>query len=180
MFSDFSGLPVINNDETVSFRASMKDGVQGIFKSTDDSCEVIADTNGEFADLGRFTDLNDIGKVVFNAVKKNGSSCICTLFNGELDTIAETSDGFDSFRIAVINNSGNIIFYGVTKEGREGIFRGNDPSGDMIISINDNLFDSTVKEIAFNPVSLNDNSQIALRIKLENKHQMIVRADLLC
>ena len=177
-FNDFFGLPVINDSGTVVFRATMKNGVQGICKSIDDSYEVIADTDGEFADFGRFTDLNDIGKVVFNAVKKNGSSGIYTLFKGELNTIAETSDGFESFRIALINNSGKIIFYGVTKEGREGIFRGNDTSGDKIISINDKLFDSTVTETAFNPVSLNNNDQLALRIKLENKHQMIVRVDL--
>ena len=178
IFRDFSGLPVINNTGMVAFKAILKNDVQGIYRRNDGSIEVIADTNSEFQEFGRFTDINDDGIIVFSALKKDGSSGIYTLFKGELNAAVVRENGFESFRTALINNSGKIIFYGVTQEGTEGIFKGNDPKGDMIISLNDNLFESTVKEIAFNPVSLNNKDQIAFRIKLENNHQLIIRADL--
>lgn len=174
---DFYGLPVINSTGMVAFKAITKNDVQGIYRSNDDSFEIIADTSSEFQELGRFTDINDDGMIVFSALKKDGSSGIYTFSKGELNAAADSKNGFESFRTALINNSGKIIFYGVTREGNEGIFRGNDPSEDKIISLNDNLFDSTVMEIALNPVSLNDKDQIALRIKLENNHQLIIRAD---
>ena len=178
MFAEFSGLPVINSEGTVAFSAAMKNHVKGICKSNDGSYEVIADTGNEFTDFGRFADINDAGIIVFTALNINGSPGIFTYYNREINSVAETADGFESFRIALINNSGNIIFYGVTKEGKEGVFKGNDPAEDMIISLKDNLFDSPVSEIVFNPVSLNDKGQIALRIKLENDHQLILRAEL--
>lgn len=177
-FNDFFGLPVINDSGTVAFRALMKNGVQGIFASNDESYQVITDTKSEFTDFGRFTGVNDAGTFVFNASLKNGNSGIFTISNGIKITIADTANGFESFRSALINNSGNIIFYAVPREGKEGIFKGNDPVNDKIISLGDTMFDSPVTELALNPVSLNDNDQIALRIKLEDSRQMIVRADL--
>lgn len=178
MFENFFGLPVINQKGTVLFRAKMKNNIDCICRSINSSLEVFTNENTEFADFGRFTDTNNLGKVVFNAVKKNGTSGIYTLFNGEITAEVETENGFELLRTALINNSSNIVFYGITKEGKEGLFKGNDPSVDLIISLNDNLFDSTVVELAFNPVSMNDKDQIALRMKLENNHQLILRADL--
>lgn len=178
IFSDFFGLPVINDSGTVAFRALMKNGVQGIFASNDESYQVITDTKSEFTDFGRFTGVNDAGTFVFNASLKNGNSGIFTISNGIKNTIADTANGFESFRSALINNSGNNIFYAVPREGKEGIFNGNEPVNNKIISLGDTIFDSPVTELTLNPVSLNDNDQIALRIKLEDSRQMIVRADL--
>ena len=80
----------------------------------------IADTQGNFTTLNQPT-INADGTVALNA----GTQGIFTGSGGSLTTIADSSDGFNTFGGAVaINDNGEVAFKGVSVGGVEGIFTG--------------------------------------------------------
>jgi hypothetical protein len=176
-FDDFQGLPVINNLGTVVFRADLKNGEKGIFIRNGELLEVVVDTTGGFSDLGLFPMVNDSQTVAFNAALEAGGSGIFTATHGKITKVVDANDYFESFRGVLINNPGKIIYYATPKNGSLGIYCGEDPITDRIISIGDSLLGSTIVEFALNPVSINDRNQLAIRIKLADNTQLIVRAD---
>jgi hypothetical protein len=91
--------------------------------------------------------------------------------------IVESANGFESFRGALINNRGSIVFYAIPMGGELGIFIGPDPVRDCLLAIGAPLFESVIAEFALNPVSINDAGQLAIRIRLADQRQFIVRVD---
>jgi hypothetical protein len=69
------------------------------------------------------------------------------------------------------------VFVGAPVGGSLGLFAGPDPEGDRILGIGDPLLGSTVTELAANPVSVNAVGQVAVRARLADGAQVIVRAD---
>jgi hypothetical protein len=175
--SGFHGLPVINNQGVVVFRADLVDGSKGIFIVIGGVLETIADTTGLFSDLGLFPIINDAGVVAFNATLKSGKSGIFTVKDGLSSTIVDSDGPFESFRGALINNPEKIIFYATPNRGTLGIYYGPDPDSDRILAIGDPMLSSTVSEFALNPVSINNAGQLAIRVKLDDNRQVILRAD---
>jgi hypothetical protein len=177
LFSGFQGLPVVNNYGTVVFRADLKEGGRGIYQGSGGSLATMADTCHLFSDVGLFPSTNDEGIVVFSATLKVGGAGIFTVTEGKITTVVNTNSRFEGFRGALINNEGTIIFFATPRGGELGIYSGPNPIGDKIISIGDPLFGSTVAGFALNPVSLNDVDQVAIRVRLANDRQVIIRAD---
>ena len=110
------------------------------------------------------------------ATLSGGGAGIFRASDGKMTTIADTNGAFESFRGALINDSGTVFFYATPRGGRLGIYAGSDPLADAVLSIGDPLFDSTVVDFALNPVSINERGELAIRIRLANARQMIVRA----
>lgn len=176
-FIGFQGLPVINQRGTIAFRADLADGGHGIYTCNNDAASTIAVTDTRFSELARFPDMNDNETVVFCATLQNGDAGVFMASNGDIISVATKEDGFESFRGALINNPGRIIFYATPIGGTLGIYGGKNIQQDKILSIGDSLFDSVVTEFALNPVSWNDKGQIAIRVRLTNEKQLILRAD---
>ena len=124
-----------------------------------------------------FPGFNDKGTAAFSAKLKSGGAGIFTTTNSNLTTVFDSTETFERFRGALINNSGEIIFFAAPVGGELGIFNGPDPVNNKILSIGDSMFDSETTDFALNPVSFNDHNQIAIRIKLANDRQLIIRAD---
>jgi hypothetical protein len=97
--------------------------------------------------------------------------------DGTTTTVADTNSPFGSFRGALINRTGTILWCATPRGGELGIYTGPDPVADRIVSIGDPWFGSTVTDFALNPVSVNDAGQVAIRVRLANDRQIIVRAD---
>ena len=100
--------------------------------------------------------------------------------------IAETNEQFKSFSpyVASINNGGTVAFQSTLANGGAGIFSssgglgiysGTDPLTDKILAVGEAMLGSVVTEFALNPVSINDAGQLAIRIKLANGREMIIR-----
>ncbi len=92
-------------------------------------------------------------------------------------TAVDTSSPFASFRGVLLNKKGTIVFYATPRGGELGVFTGPDPQSDRLIAIGAPLFGSTVVDFALNPVSINDAGQIAIRVKLADERQFVLRAD---
>jgi hypothetical protein len=121
--------------------------------------------------------VNDKGTVVFAATLKEGGSGVFTATDGAISVIADTSGAFESLRGALINNAGTVFFWATPRGGKLGIFRGPDPEADRIFCLDDPLLGSTVTEFALNPVSVNDADHLAVRVRLANSQQVILRVD---
>ncbi len=176
-FAGFQGLPVITGKGTVIFRADLSTGGHGIYLSRGQGPEAVAVTGERFLALGLFPSGNNENTVVFSATLNGGGAGIFRASDGKVSTIADTNDGFESFRGALINDSGIVFFYATPRGGRLGIYAGADPVRDAVLSVGDALFGSTVVEFALNPVSINGRGQLAIRVRLENNLQRIVRAE---
>ena len=175
VFGGFQGLPVVNSHGAVVFRADRKDGGRGIYVGSGGSLAPIVDTSAVFSDIALFPCINDQGAVVFNATLKAGGAGIFTAKDGQLAAVVETNGHFESLRGALISSEGTVVFFATPRGGELGVYAGPDPVGDRIISIGDPLFGSAVAEFALNSVSLNDAGQVALRVRLANDRQLILR-----
>ena len=57
------------------------------------------------------------------------------------------------------------------------MFSGPDPVNDCLLGLGAALLGSAIVDFALNPVSINDRGQVAIRVKLANELQLILRAD---
>jgi hypothetical protein len=177
LFSAFHGLPVINSYGVVVFRADLTSGGQGIYLGDGGPPIVVAEAGLAFSGLGHFPFMDDAGSVAFCAGLAGGGSGIFVASAGHIETVIDTTGAYESFRGALLSDEGQLIFYGTPRGGELGVFTGRDPSRDWILRVGGPLFDSTVVEFALNPVSINRIGQIAIRVKLANNRQLVVRAD---
>jgi hypothetical protein len=70
-----------------------------------------------------------------------------------------------------------VVFFATPRGVNLRIFTGRDPLGDSILSLGAPLFGSTIVDFALHPVSINHVDQIAIRLKLANDMQYVLRAD---
>ena len=173
----FHGLPVINSVGTLVFRADRDDGVQGIYAGREGSIWTVAETGDLFETLAWFPSLNDHGMVAFAASLRAGGEGIFTAEEGRIARVLDTDGAFEAFRGALITGTGVVVHIARPRGGRLGLFAGPDPQADRILAVGDSLLGSTVSELALNPVSVNGPGQVAIRVKLADGRQVILRAD---
>ena len=176
-FAGFQGLPVVNGGGAVVFRADLSNGGQGIYMSRGDEVETVIESGRGFRDLGYFPCVNGQGAVVFGATLEGGGSGIFRASGGQVTPVVDTRSGFESFRGALINDADVVYFYATPPGGQLGIYTLTDSGPQAVVSIGDPLFDSSIVELALNPVSINNEGQLAIRIRLGSGRQVIVRAD---
>jgi hypothetical protein len=178
-FTEFQGLPVINGALTVAFRADLANGGQGIYVVDGDAISTVIETGDAFTDLGQFPNLVDDGTVAFCATLQTGTSGVFTVSNGEVKTIIDSAGAFATFRGVLMDGSGNCVFYATPRSlgAGFGIFAGSDPVADCILGLGPPLLGSTVADFALNPVSINGGGQLAIRVRLADDRQLVLRGD---
>lgn len=193
-FHAFAGLPVLHGRGDIVFRASLSGGGQGIYVARGASLITVVETGALFTDLGLFPAANDAGAVVF-AGSRAGRGGVHLWTDGELTPVIEAGavapgapGPFESFRGALLDGAGGVIFYATPRGGDLGVYALPSPSAsgsadeadeiEKILAIGDPLFGSTVAAFALNPVSVNRAGQAAIRVALADGSQAIVRADM--
>jgi hypothetical protein len=175
-YRQFDGLPVVDERGSVVFRADREDGVQGIYACRGRDIQTVAETGDTFETLSLFPSTNDRGTVAFAATVGGQGAAIVTADEGRI-TVAETEGAFESFRGALIDGRGAVVFLGTPRRGNLGLFTGPDPDADRILGIGDDLLGSTVTDFAANPVSINAGGQLAVRVSLADGREVILRVD---
>jgi hypothetical protein len=176
-WSGFHGLPVINRGGTVVFRADRKDGVQGIYAGRGESIRTVAETGDLFQTLAPFPSVDDHGTVAFAATLRAEGAGIFTMDEGRITPIIDTDGAFEACRGALITSAGAVVCIATPRGGSLGLFAGPDPAADRILALGDPLLGSTVSELASNPVSVNAAGHVAIRTRLTDGRQLILRAD---
>ena len=177
-FSSFDGLPVVVDRGTLVFRSTSHAGLSEIYLCERGELTCVVDSADEFCQLGRFPSLNEALHVAFVAERSDGSSGAFAVHGGVIQPIAESSDGFSSFRGVLLPSSERPIFYATPVGGELGLYAGFGSSSNRILGIGDDFGDSQVIAFALNPVSINAKGQLAICLALTNGQQVIVRADL--
>jgi hypothetical protein len=175
-WSRFHGLPAINGGGTVVFRADRGDGAEGIYAGRGGRTRTVAETGEMFESLALFPSVNDHGTVAFAAGLRGRAAAIVTVDDDRV-TIVDEEGAFEAFRGALIGRTGAVVRIATPRGGALGLFAGPDPDSDRILAIGDHLFDSTVADLAANPVSVNAAGQTAVRASLTDGRQLILRAD---
>jgi hypothetical protein len=174
----FQGLPVVNASGDVVFRADLDSGLSAIFvRRLPNPAVKVVDTAGEFSALGYFPSLNRQGTVAFAATRRSGAPGIFTCQSGRISARLEPSAPFAATRGALINDAGDLVFFAQPRSGTLGIFFGDDPATDRLLGCGDDLFGGPIAEFVLNPVSMNNSGQLAIRVRLADGRQFIVRAD---
>jgi hypothetical protein len=137
----------------------------------------LAETGDLFSDLALFPSVNDEETAVFGAALTAGGSGIFAATDGGVTSLIDANAPFESFRGVLINRAGLVAFTAVPRGGRLGVFAGADPIADRIVCLGDPLFGSTVTGFALNPVSVNEAAQLAIRVRLADDRQAVVRVD---
>jgi hypothetical protein len=176
-WSLFHGLPVIGTDGTVVFRADRKDGVQGIYAIRGASAHAVVETGALFKTLAHFPSAAHDGTVAFAATLHAGGEGIFSANAGRVTRVLGPDGAFESCRGALVADGGTMVAIATPRCGGLGLFGGPDPELDRIISVGDQLLGSEVADFAANPVSLNSNGQVAIRARLADGRQLILRAD---
>ncbi|MBU7583963.1 MAG: hypothetical protein KAF91_13805 [Nostoc sp. TH1S01] len=121
--------------------------------------------------------MNNLGTLVFKALRKIGGQGVFTTDGQSTVTIADNVSSFNFFENPAINDAGKVVFKGVLKNGTLGIYTGADPVADKVVAAGDKLFGSTVTDLYVSSKSLNNNSQVVFYAKLADGTTGIYRAD---
>jgi hypothetical protein len=159
------------------FRADRRDGVQGIYAGRGGSIRTVAETGDEFETLAAFPSANDHGTVAFAATLRAGGAGIFTADEGRITRIIDTDGTFEACRGALITSAGAVMRIATPRGGSLGLFAGPDPETHRILALGDPLLGSIVAEFASNPVSVNAAGNVAIRARLTDGRQLILRAD---
>ena len=143
----------------------------------DEQTQVVVETGDRFRSLGLFPFANDAGTIVFCGELADGVAGVFLATDGLITPLIDARAGFASFRGALLNAAGELVFYATPTGGDLGIYTGPDPASDCLLEVGGRLFDSTVTGFALNPVSINRSGQLAIRVALEGGRQLILRAD---
>ena len=141
------------------------------------SIQTVVETGERFETLALFPSVNDDGTVAFVATLRAGGAGIFTVDEARISRIIDTDGAFESFRDVLITNDGALVLSATPQAGSLGLFAGPDPEADRILALGEPLLGSTVAEFASNPVSVNAVGNVAIRARLTDGRQLILRAD---
>lgn len=176
-FRAFPGLPVVNREGAVAFAALLTAGGAALLLSRGGTLTTVAGTETEFRELSAFPSLSDAGHAAFTGTLKSGQAGVFRREDGRLRALSDPGSPFENFRSVQQFGAGGLIVCATPRGGQLGIYRGAGPNAPRLIGLGDTFQDSTVADFALNAVSVNASGQIAIRLRLANGRQFILRAE---
>lgn len=179
-FAAFHGLPLAMPDGSVVFRADQHDGVHGIFRSDANDVRPLVRTGEKFKSLNNFASAMD-DAVAFCATSLNGQSNAYIARDGVITPLLRDASTFQSLRGVLVDSQRRVTFYATPASGeyagRLAVFQTDGAQTDCLAAIGAAMDDSVVEEFTLNPVSINSNGRVAIRVKLESGKQKILAFD---
>jgi hypothetical protein len=176
----FHGLPVVTEAFAVVFRAESHAGLHVLCMSTPSETRILVDTSLEntalqsFSALGLFPSVNARGVIAFAGIARSGEAGIYTWSEGNFQVVTSGS-AFSSYRGALIDDAGRVLFFATSQEGALGIYAAHGAECHRLLAVGDGLAGSIVTEFAANPVSLSGDGIFAARIGLADGRELIAR-----
>jgi len=176
-FLAFPGLPVINQAGDCTFCAERRGGGRVILRRRGAALTEVAATGGAFCELGAFPSLDEAGRVAFTGRLQNGLPGAFLWSEGELRQLAISAVPFASLRSALLHGADGLVLCATPRGGELGVYRVDGASARRILGLGDPFAGSTIADFALNAVSINAAGQIALRLRLANGRQFILRVE---
>lgn len=176
-FKAFQGLPQFTPQGGLLFRAETQTGKAGYYGFESGQINPWIETGSGFESLGLFPALNQSGCLVFTAREKDQAG-IYSWNKGKITRHFSTAQGFESFRGGLPWGAQLGLFYATPTGGNLGLYRPTESGYQCILALGETFADSEITEFALNPVSINPQGNLALRIKLRNRREIILRYSL--
>lgn len=157
--SDLQGLPVVNQVGDVLVRS--REGISLYHKGNLSRLDLEVDPET----LGNFPNLLDDGRVIFVANLQSGPTL--GVWQGGETRLNPIGAEFETIRGAL---SPDLVF-ATPNSGQLGIYL----EGKRLIGLGDSYAGGTVADLALNPVSMNAAGDFAIRLKLTDDRQFIVK-----
>lgn len=174
-YAAFFGLPVVTAEGGLVFRADRRGGGQGIYRAVGHTVTAVVETGDTFGALALFPSVGARGEVAFVGMLRAGGGGVFLERGGRIVGLADTGDGFSSFRGALVG--GGVVHYATPRGGELALYDGRDALRNRLFGLGDTLFGAAIVDLALNPVSINRAGQLAIRVRLADDRQLIVRAD---
>ncbi len=175
-FQSFGENVSYNNNGVAAFYAYGADDRAGIFTAGPNGIGTVALQGPGVSEFLSDPSINNHGSVAFVSYGQN-LRLYKTGPGGALQLIASDDNEFDYFDIPLINDAGEVAFYGELDDGTAGLFDGPNSVADKIIMVGDPLFGSTVQWLSFQlPATrngFNERAQVAFRYELVDGRQGI-------
>lgn len=169
----FQGLPLVLEEGALVVRVDCAESGQAVLRIEGDERETLVETGSGVDSLNRFPHV--VGdQLVFCATQGSQSSLIVSQ-KGNPRILLSTSSIWSSFRGALFGSSGRIIHFSEAAHGCLGAYFGPDPVDHALLVCGQNFLGDKLVDFALNPVSINANDQIVLRVKWQSGRQAIVR-----
>lgn len=177
---EFHGLPVIDAHGVVAAHATVRaeDGTlrEAVLRGRGGAAERVVMTAGRLQTLSPFVSVDDGDGVGFGAVTDEGHPGAFIARRGKLLTLAPPDGRFATLRSVLLTRPGRFVAVGTAPGGDISVFAGPDPVADRVLGIGDAFGGSRIAALAVNPVSVNRDGAIAIRVLLEDERQLILRA----
>ena len=177
-FSDFAPyVASVNGAGLVAFQAAMRGGGSGVFAGDGGEVEEAAGP-ALVRGVTSHPEVNDAGAMSFYGEQLDGGEGAFLFHDGRIETIGDTRGRFASIGPLgpTMNEAGTVAFRADPAEGVGGIFAGVGATVTKV-ALEDTLLGSTVDDLAANPVSVNASDQVAIRARLADGRQLILRSD---
>ena len=175
-FTSFGEHVSYNNNGVAAFYAYDSNDQAGIFTAGPSGIGTVALQGPGVSEFLSDPSINNHGSVAFVSYGSN-LRLYKTGPGGALQLVASDDNEFDYFDIPLINDAGEVAFYGELDDGTAGLFDGPDHVADKIIIVGDPLFGSTVQWLSFQlPATrhgFNELAQVAFRYELTDGRQGI-------
>lgn len=166
-FACFHGLPVVRECGDVAFRADLVDGRQGVYLWDGTEVSAVAESGDAWTSLGSFPSANE-ESLVFAASTSSGSG----VFVSTDGAIRPYVQGAGQFRGALIAASGRVVHFVTPVDGQLAVYEG----AQKVLGIGDGWLGSSISEFALNSVSISPSGRLAIRVRLQDGRQVIVRS----
>ncbi len=165
----FSNGVSVNELGVVAFVGLIAPGpIRGVYKGAGVGVTPIADESIPEVAPTLFLNapaINDAGTVAFRSARDAGGEGVFTGSGGALATVATSDGAYSGFEPAglypAINNAGDVAFFAGLDGGGHGIFTGPDSVADKVVKAGDALDGSTVTDLRFSRLGLNNSGDVA-------------------
>jgi len=160
----FHGLPIVRGDGSVVVRVDDGEGAAIYVLREGAAAEKVV--GAPFTELGPFVSANDRGSIAFRGAASEPGVFV---FDGNAARpVVAGTDVFESYRGALINDLGTVIFYATPIGGALGVYVAHGEAVERVMGVGDRLLGSTVRGLALNPVSFNDRDELAVRVECDD------------
>lgn len=175
-YASFHGLPAIDARGDVAVRATTRNGRHVLLRIADGVVREVATTGPRFATLGLFPSIDDAGVVAFSATTPDGRPSLLLAARDADPRPVAVDDRFETIRGALVGPAGHLFFFATPRGGSLGVYSAV-AQDRPILALGQPYADSTLVDLALNPVSIDRQGRLAARLKLHDGRGLIVRID---
>jgi len=170
---ELRGLPVVDRLGRVAYRARCGDGRERLMRWTRGRVETLYATGDGVRDLKAFAAGNADGLVGIGATLADGSAC-ATVLGGDRAPAERHRGELADVRAVLVDSAGALVIAGAATD-RLALFASDGNSLSLLLEVGGDIGGRVVEEFALNAVSMSEGGYLAMRLRVSDGSEAIVR-----